>query len=131
MTGFHKFVNSRGIARTINHSAPTSLSKLLKLPNSPKSPQSSPNHDQNIANNLNEAPGDGLAFLNLHARTNDQPTVGQEGHVPARAVIYLALVDIQGLTNILADLTTSQVHQSDDSLIRENITSSTKTTRVD
>ena len=34
------------------------------------------------ANNLNEAPGDGLAFLNLHARTDDQPTVGQEGHVP-------------------------------------------------
>ena len=35
------------------------------------------------------------------------------------------------MTNILADLTTSQVHQSDDSLIRENITSSTKTTRVE
>ena len=66
----------------MNHSAPPSLSKWLKLHISPKSPQSSPNHDQNIVNNLNEAPGDGLAFLNLHARTDDQPTVGQEGHVP-------------------------------------------------
>ena len=35
------------------------------------------------------------------------------------------------MTNILADLTSSQVHQSDDSLIRENITSSRKTTRVE